>query len=168
MTAAIPDDPDVARAIAPYAEQIHKRFGQVLAQAPNGLPKGGGPGENPLGFFVADLMREGASKAMGAEVRFALTNAGGLRRSLAPGDVTVGDIVEAIPFDNELVVAEYTGAQILAIVKESILHRGGEPCSGVRTTVRGPRASPSSPPPGPTAAPSIPRGATWRPPRTIC
>ena len=139
--AAVPDDPALAKVIAPLAVEIHTAFGRVLANAPRGLVKGG-PGDSPLGCFLADVMREGAAKAVGAEVRFAFTNSGGLRRNIPAGEVRLQDIFEVLPFDNELVVAEYTGAEVIAIVKEGILKRGGEPCSGIKASVTGTPAQP--------------------------
>lgn len=133
---AVADDPDLAKVIAPLAAEIRTSFGRVIAKAPEGLRKGGA-GSSPLGNFLADTMREGAAKATGTEVRFAFTNSGGLRRDISPGDLKVQDIYEVLPFENELVVAEYTGAEIIAILKEGILKRGGEPCSGTRVSLTG-------------------------------
>jgi len=142
IAAAIPDDPDLARVIAPLAEEIHASFGRVIAQAPHGLARREGPGELPLGFLLADAMRAGAAAAIGTEVRLAFTNSGGIRRDLPLGPVQVGDLYEVVPFDNELVVAEYTGAEVLAIVREAIQRRGGEPLSGLRVTAAGPLEQP--------------------------
>ncbi len=137
VTAAVPDDAELAKVIAPLAAEIHNSFGRVIGNVPKGIGKGAGLGDHPLGFFLADVMREGAAKSLGVEVRFAFTNSGGLRRNIPPGELHVQDIYEVLPFDNELVVAEYTGAQVLAIVKEGILKRGGEPSSGIKASVTG-------------------------------
>jgi 2',3'-cyclic-nucleotide 2'-phosphodiesterase (5'-nucleotidase family) len=137
VTAAIPDDPELARVIAPLAAQIRASFGRVIATAPDGMARWAGPGEFPLGFLLADVMRAGAARAVGGEVRLAFTNNGGIRRDLPVGPVHVGDLYEVMPFDNELVVADYTGAEVLAIVKEAIQRRGGEPISGIRVALTG-------------------------------
>ena len=121
VSAAVPDDPELARVIAPLAAQIQASFGWVIAQAPQGLPR-----------------RAGATAATGAEVRLAFTNSGGVRRDLPAGPVHVGDLYEVVPFDNEMVVAEYTGAEVLAILGEGIRNRGGEPLSGARVEASGP------------------------------
>jgi 2',3'-cyclic-nucleotide 2'-phosphodiesterase (5'-nucleotidase family) len=142
ITATLPDDPDLAKVIAPLSAEIHASYGRIIANAPDGVKRRGGPGEFPLGFLLADVMREAASTAVGGEVRLAVTNAGGIRRDLPAGPVHVGDIYEVIPFNDELVVADYTGAQVVAIVKEAIRHKGGEPVSGVRASVTGSRQHP--------------------------
>lgn len=138
ITASVPDDPELARVIAPLAAEIQASYGRVVAQAPNGMARFQGPGEFPLGFLLADVMRAGAAAAVGGEVRLALTNAGGIRRNLPAGPVHVGDLYEVMPFDDELVVAEYTGAEVLTIVRQAIRRKGGEPVSGVRVEAAGP------------------------------
>jgi 2',3'-cyclic-nucleotide 2'-phosphodiesterase (5'-nucleotidase family) len=87
-------------------------------------------------------MRRAAEGAIGSPVRFAITNAGGLRANLRPGQLKVGDIFELMPFENELVVIELTGAELIQVVKEGLVRRGGEPCSGVKAVVGG---SPEAP-----------------------
>lgn len=137
VTAAIPEDPELAKVIAPYAAEIRASFGQVVAQAPAGVARTGGPGVFPLGSLVADVMRTTAAEALGGPVPMAITNLGGIRRDLPAGPVHVSDLYEVIPFDDELVVAEYTGAEVLALVREAIRNRGGEPVSGIRAAVTG-------------------------------
>ena len=137
ISAGVPDDPDLAKAIAPFAAEIHASFGRVIGNAPDGMDRGGTRGEFPLGFLLADIMRAGAAAMVGEEVRAAFTNNGGIRRNLPAGPVHVGDLYEVMPFDNELVVAEYTGAEVVAIIKEAIRRKGGEPVSGVRASVTG-------------------------------
>lgn len=142
VTASVPDDPALAKVIAPLAQEIQTSFGRVIVKCPTGIGKGRGMGDSPIGFLLADVMREGAAKVVGAEVRFAYTNSGGLRRTIPAGDVKVQDVYEVLPFDNELVVAEYTGAELIQIVKEGILRRGGEPCSGIKASLTGTPAQP--------------------------
>jgi len=137
ITEAIPDDPEVQKVIAPLAEEIKASFGQPLVQAPQGLFRGRRGEENLLGYWVSDVMRQAAQPLVGVPVRFAITNAGGLRANLRPGQLKVGDIFELMPFENELVVVELTGAEVIQVVKEGLLRRGGEPCSGVKVKVEG-------------------------------
>lgn len=141
VSAVIPEDPDLERVIAPLAAQIQASFGRVLATAPQGMERTTGPGELPLGFFVADVMRTEIARAVPG-VRIAFTNSGGLRRDLPAGPVRVAEVYEVIPFDDEVVVAEYTGAQVVAILKEAIQHRGGEPVSGLRVSLAGSAGQP--------------------------
>lgn len=137
VTEAIPNDPEIQKVIAPLAAEIQASFGLLLAQAPQGLFRGRRGEENLLGYWVSDVMRQAAQPLVGGPVRFAITNAGGLRANLRPGQIKVGDIFELMPFENELVVIELTGAEVIQAVKEGLLRRGGEPCSGVKVKVEG-------------------------------
>jgi 2',3'-cyclic-nucleotide 2'-phosphodiesterase (5'-nucleotidase family) len=137
ITEAIPEDPDLAKVINPLKAEILATFGQVLVEAPEGLLRSRNGEENLLGYWVADAMRIRASQVLGTPVKFAITNSGGLRANLRPGPVKVGDITEVMPFENELVVAELTGAELLQVIREGIVRRGGEPTSGARARLGG-------------------------------
>jgi len=133
----LPDDEAVAKVIAPLSLEMKATFGKELVTAPKGLFRARGGEESTLGYWVSDLMRERAEQIIGAPVKFAITNSGGLRGNIRPGVVKVSDIFEVMPFENEMVVAEYTGAEIVQIVKDGIYRRQGEPCSGVKAKVSG-------------------------------
>lgn len=68
----------------------------------------------PLGYWTADLMRKAT------DVQIGLTNGGGLRRTIAEGTVTMGDLYEVMPFDNQLVTMEVTGEHLKALVDHGI------------------------------------------------
>ncbi len=137
VTQEIPDDPALAGYIAPYAAEIKASFGQPLVKAPQGLFRGRRGEENLLGYWVADVMRTAGQQATGTPVAFAITNSGGLRANLRPGQLRVEDIYELMPFENELVIVDLTGAEVVEVVREGLLRRGGEPCSGVLAKVEG-------------------------------
>lgn len=137
VDAATPEDREIVRTIAPYSAQIHEAFDQIIATAPQGLRRGPVGEDNPLGCWVTDVMRMQASRRSQAPVAFAITNRGGLRADLPVGSVKRAHIFEIAPFENALVTAELTGAEIIQVLKESILRRGGEPCSGVRAELSG-------------------------------
>jgi 2',3'-cyclic-nucleotide 2'-phosphodiesterase (5'-nucleotidase family) len=137
VTALIPEDAEIQKVIAPFAAEIKASFDLPLVQAPQGLFRGRRGEENLLGYWVSDVMRGAAEAVTGRPVRLAITNAGGLRSNLRPGLLKVADIYELMPFENELVVIELNGAEVIQVVKESIVRRGGEPCSGVKAVVQG-------------------------------
>lgn len=62
--------------------------------------------ETNLGDLCADAYRE----LSGADVAF--VNGGGIRDSIAAGDITYGDIIKVHPFGNSLCVVECTGEEI--------------------------------------------------------
>ncbi|HJW07999.1 MAG TPA: 5'-nucleotidase C-terminal domain-containing protein [Holophagaceae bacterium] len=138
VDATIPEDPGVLAALAPIQARMKAEFGRELCQAPQGLFRGRqGEDENLMGYWIADVMRERASAALGRPVPVALTNSGGVRANLRPGAVTVGAVFEVAPFENELVVVELTGSQLARAIRQGLERRAGEPCSGVKASVAG-------------------------------
>ena len=137
VTDVYPDDPVLAKLIEPLKAEIKATYGIVIAQCPAGLYRGGNGSENLLGYWLADVMRLKAEALLGVPVKFGYTNSGGIRANIRPGVVKVGDIVEVMPFENELVVAELTGAQVIELVKEGLQHRSVEPVSGVKVATGG-------------------------------
>jgi 5'-nucleotidase len=133
---ALADAPDLVQVLAPLEAELQASLGRVLVMAPRGLAKGSGD-DDALGRWVADTMLAGASASLGIPVQAALTNHGGLRRNLAPGPVRAEDLYEVLPFENQLVVAEFTGAELLQLVRETLQHPGGEAWAGLRITLEG-------------------------------
>lgn len=131
------DAADIEEVIAPIRTEIKASFEQPLVNAPKGLYRGRGAEENLLGYWIADAMRIRSAALLGSPVQFAITNRGGIRANLRAGMLKVGDIFEVMPFDNELVVMELTGEEVVQVVREGIFRRDGEPCSGVKTRVEG-------------------------------
>ena len=73
--------------------------------------------ESPLGQLVADAILASA-RTWGAQVAF--TNTGGIRTTLDAGAgniVNAGQAQAVLPFGNEIVVMDMTGAQILALLE---------------------------------------------------
>ena len=121
----IAPDPVVAAKIDGYKRQTAAAIGQVVGRSTARLVRDYNR-ESPLGSFVADVMREAA----GAELAF--HNAGGLRADLPEGAVTNGNILDALPFLNTLVVCEMTGAQIREVLEQGLsLERGLIQVSGI-------------------------------------
>lgn len=64
-----------------------------------------------LGEVLTDYMREVAA------VDVAFINGGGIRRSLAQGNITLGDLYAVEPFDNNLITMQMTGEQIKEVLE---------------------------------------------------
>ncbi|RCX10338.1 2',3'-cyclic-nucleotide 2'-phosphodiesterase/3'-nucleotidase [Anaerobacterium chartisolvens] len=67
-----------------------------------------------LGKWACDVMR------VKTGVQVAIQNGGGLRRSMAAGDITMGDLYEIMPFDNYLVTMELPGADLKKAIDHGI------------------------------------------------
>jgi 2',3'-cyclic-nucleotide 2'-phosphodiesterase (5'-nucleotidase family) len=73
--------------------------------------------ESTMGDWVTDVMMT-YNDIM--PVDFAVTNSGGLRADIDAGDVTFGEVFEALPFDNTLVIVELEGPEIYSMLEEGI------------------------------------------------
>lgn len=74
--------------------------------------------ETNLGNLIADAMLAKGNALTGATI--AITNGGGIRASIAKGDITLGDVRTVQPFENTFVTLEMTGAQILASLEHGV------------------------------------------------
>lgn len=104
-------DESVQAVIDGYNDEMEEVLGKVVGYTETGLTRDGRfNGDAPLGNFWTDAMRSFA------EADVALTNNGGLRDSIAPGDVTLNDIYKVEPFANEIMVIEMTGEAIEEVI----------------------------------------------------
>lgn len=69
--------------------------------------------ETNAGDIVADAFRI----MTGSQI--AMTNGGGIRTELKKGDLSYGDVVALLPYDNYLCVVEVTGEKILEVLREN-------------------------------------------------
>lgn len=69
--------------------------------------------ESVMGDWVTDVMR-----AYDPGIDFALTNSGGLRADIDAGPITFGELFEAQPFDNTLVIVELEGSEVIQVLEE--------------------------------------------------
>ncbi|PBC72839.1 bifunctional metallophosphatase/5'-nucleotidase [Fibrobacter intestinalis] len=70
--------------------------------------------ETNLGDFVADAMRF----ATGAQI--ALVNGGAIRKSIPAGSVRYRDVLDAMPFENEMLLIRARGGEILGAIREGL------------------------------------------------
>lgn len=119
-------DREVAKKVEYYKQLVAPQIGQVVGKSKIRLVRDYNR-ESSLGNFITDVFREVA------RTDIAMTNAGGLRGDLPEGDITKGNVLDAFPFLNKLVVAELNGAQIKTILEQSLsLKRGLMQVSGLR------------------------------------
>jgi 2',3'-cyclic-nucleotide 2'-phosphodiesterase (5'-nucleotidase family) len=128
----ITDDKETDIAIQPYKDSLDKIMHRVLAVSELRMDKG--QPESILGNFISDLTLKYINKDFGgADVVF--YNNGGFRNSLPQGNITVENIYELMPFDNELVILELNGSQMDTLFNY-IARAGGIPVGGMKMKIQ--------------------------------
>lgn len=114
-------DNEISRAVSAATDELNERLSTVVAHTdvgltisdPQAVDASGKPirivrtMETNLGDLCADAYRDQS----GADI--AIVNGGGIRANIAPGDVTLNDILTVQPFGNALCMIQATGGQIL-------------------------------------------------------
>lgn len=123
----------------PYKTQLAESMSEVInvcnVDMERGVPEG------LLNNFVADLTLSTARQKSGAFVDVCLLNNGGLRIPILKGDVTRGMIYELMPFENELLVLDLKGEQMIELINYIVKRSGGGntktgvSLSGMRVTI---------------------------------
>ncbi len=94
--------PDLERDLA----EAKTRLAEVVGRTPRHLPVGDFH-VSPLGHFVVDAWLEAVPQA-----DVALLNPGALAKPLLEGEITEGELRDALPYNDELVLVRLTGAQL--------------------------------------------------------
>ncbi|HEX7335120.1 MAG TPA: 5'-nucleotidase C-terminal domain-containing protein [Pyrinomonadaceae bacterium] len=116
VDSTVPDDPDVAKIVAPYGEKV-RELSKVIGRLEGDLKKGR-VGAGSLGNFVTEGMRAQAQAKLGKPVTLTVMNAGGLRKNdISAGELRSSDIFELLPFENALVAVEVTGTQLQKLLQ---------------------------------------------------
>lgn len=122
--------------ITPYKTGIDKLMNRVIgvneAQLLSYAP------ESPLSNLVSDIIKDKALTFLKENNTdslplFSLMNIKGLRTPLAKGNITVRNIFELMPFENEITILTLPGDSIYALF-EFICKTNGEGISGARVT----------------------------------
>jgi len=121
VTAAAPEDEAVKAVIDRYETGLSEKLDVVVGSVDTVLNrKAITEKETNFGDFVADVVRE----ATGADA--ALVNGGGVRADLGPGEITLGDVLTALPFGNEVVVLDVPGAALREALELCAREKVGE------------------------------------------
>jgi 2',3'-cyclic-nucleotide 2'-phosphodiesterase (5'-nucleotidase family) len=109
----------------------------VIAKSEDALVKA--DVESTLGNFFCDAVIYETKKLLGKDssmLDVAIFNKGGLRNSLPKGNITIGNIFELMPFDNEVVLLKLSGSQFKDMCYK-IVEKGGIPIGGMRLIMKG-------------------------------
>lgn len=119
--------PAVAARIAEIQAEVDAEYGATFATSEVDLngerAPGNRTGETNLGDLIADAFRwyalEQGDLGVDADHVVALTNGGGIRASVAAGDITATDILTVLPFGNEVAYVNVTGEVLLEALEAS-------------------------------------------------
>ena len=119
--------PAVAARIAEIQADIDAQYGEVIGSTEVELngerAPGNRTGETNLGDLIADAFRwyalEQGDLGVDEDHVVALTNGGGIRASVAAGDITATDILTVLPFGNEVAYVNVTGEVLLEALEAS-------------------------------------------------
>ena len=124
---------DLDSMIQPYKVEMDSKMNKVIGHSTNDLTKF--EPESPLGNFVADVVFE-AGFNYGIQNKLGLTstnslcliNFGGLRAPINKGYITISNIYELMPFDNEIVIVKLTPMQV-KLMLTYLFTKHGQPIS---------------------------------------
>jgi len=105
------EDPLINDILEEYAEELEMNYNtdQVIAQATIKLTRYGSTGgDSMLGNFAADAIRF----YPGVETEIALTNTLGIRADIPPGEITIDDLYNSMPFDNTITTMFLSGREV--------------------------------------------------------
>jgi 2',3'-cyclic-nucleotide 2'-phosphodiesterase (5'-nucleotidase family) len=121
-------DAAVTAVLQPFADQVTKDMDTVIATATgefphaiNGLTNYPRRDDTALTNVLVDAMREATSAKVGKTVDVFLQNGGGIRAPIPAGPVTKRTIYTVLPFDNTIMTAKLTGAQLMDLLVKKAL-----------------------------------------------
>ena len=129
-------DAETAALVKKYKDQMTGKLDVKIGSVAGTFPRGGTPaversGENPMGIYIADLLRAKY------KTDFALTNGGGIRDTFpaktytpvdtklvrtgtGPLDVTLGDALTVYPFGNQVATTVVTGENLWKALENGV------------------------------------------------
>lgn len=136
-------DTRVVELYQPYKNVLEEDMNRIISVSEVEMTKA--KPESLLTNFLGDLLlAEGAkeAKAKGYELAPSVSffNYGGIRAYLPKGEITVGNVFELMPFENEMVFLELDGQQMQEFLNY-IAHKGGDSVGGVRFVISEGRAT---------------------------
>lgn len=120
LDASVAEDAGVVARIAELAGPIEELRNRVVAEAGaaiDGARESCRAVECQMGNLVADAMLD---RVADLGVTIAIANGGGLRASIDAGEVTMGEVLTVLPFQNTLSTFSATGETIIAALENGV------------------------------------------------
>ncbi len=113
----IEKDQAIEAIIAPYRDELDSIMNEVIGFTAHDLTTRG-QYESNLGTFVTSLFLSQSISTFDKPVDVSVMNHhGGLRASLNAGPITLGEVFEVMPFENEMRLLEMTGTQLTEVIE---------------------------------------------------
>jgi len=113
------DNPQLRKELDKEKKKLEKKTSVVIGYCPEDMVSE--MPQSPLSNFLTDILVDIANdycqKHHKEAVDFSLLNFGGIRSSLRAGNVTVGNIFEISPFENNVVIANIKGSELLKVFR---------------------------------------------------
>lgn len=131
----IAPDSSVIKTYLPYKTKIDAEMNEVIGYTEFNLSKSSQGYESVLGNFFADAVFHQAKK-INPNIDFILPSTkGGLRNDIAKGEITVSNIFELMPFENQLILFTLKGEDVLKLLNY-IVASEGQPVAGIKIEVK--------------------------------
>jgi len=120
IDAAIPEDPAVLDILADYEDDIDTLMSTMVGVTNvslNGEREDVRGRETNLGNLICDAM---LWKTAAFETTIALQNGGGIRASAPKGVITMGQVLEILPYGNQISVLSLTGEQLWTALENGV------------------------------------------------
>ncbi len=123
--------------ISPYRDSVQVKMNREIGWSDAAMMVS--VPESPMSNFVADLILTD-SRAMAAQQNislpdFALVNIKGLRTGLPHGRITVANIFQLMPFENEVVMVQLSGDEVLQLFRH-MASMGGDGVGGASFIIK--------------------------------
>ena len=139
ISSTLAADSSVIKTYLPYKLKMDSQMNVVIGYSDIALSKKSETGESLLGNFFSDAVLNEAKK-IDPNIDFTMPSTnGGLRNDLPTGPVTLSNVFELMPFENELLIFELKGTDVKALV-DMIAKSNGQPVAGITITIKNRKA----------------------------
>ncbi|MCW1934640.1 bifunctional metallophosphatase/5'-nucleotidase [Pararhodobacter zhoushanensis] len=120
INAEVTPDPEIAAWVATLAGPIEETRSELVSEAVEAIDGDRTTCramECTMGNLVTDAM---LARVAGQGITIAIQNGGGLRASIGDGTITMGNVLEVLPFQNTLATFELTGEYVVAALENGV------------------------------------------------
>jgi len=120
IDSSIPEDEDMLELLAEYRPSIDALMMKIVGgteTALNGAREDVRMRETNLGNLICDAM---LWKTQGFDITLAIQNGGGIRSSIPKGMITMGQVLEVLPYGNQITVLGLSGEGVWAALENGV------------------------------------------------